>query len=784
MSKIETNVFPIGNLEELNCEYVLYKISGLSPDLDDYQKNIQTLTRKLSKSTNSTCAPLITEKSLFIAQPDGNEPLPSSMELVRNIVKLELEPGLKQLKFSELNDETSELALRFLYWSLQSHFWNVPTLWQPSSGQPFYDKYADSQVRKKSRNVDLYRGFSARLILLPNGKIGICVDVSSKYVSRYSLPAKISEDDIGQYKGMNCLYEYGNRWYEIKIQGFNDLNTSELELPSGRTLYEEVHYRAGKYKSPLLRVLPKDCSVLIYYNKDGDPRNVPSGLCRPTYRTDSSQIREYHGMTIKPPHIRRREIEYVINKYFRDLEFNGNKIKLSAPISYPEMLFEIPDLEFGNNKILSVRNTKGSVKTTLDRFPSMKKYMFYSEEAGIYTKEMFDKQYFIIPKSILDTFGIHIVNDINLEVNRLFTNEENINYDPIIVPYDDSVQKSVVKLGREILKAVEENQIEYGYGVVMIPKIPSKRMIKEDELANLLMRELRKRDIYVSIMHTTVSSESYEYYEKKGEWQLIPEKKIISRYKGYIKNVALNKVLLLNEFWPFILKTPLNADLIIGIDVKNNTAGFTIIHKTGDLSFKYSTSEQREQLGRNHIREVIVNFIINEQKIKRRPIKNIMIHRQGTLFLSEKKGVKEAISILSKQGFVEKDYNCTFIEVRTTSRISFRMFKVSERPGRQEDWVENPTISTHIIISADEAFICNTGPPFKYDGTTRPLHILKEGAMPIERVLEDEFYLACLTWKKIDDCSRLPISVKIADDRLREIAGEYNIDALRFEEEE
>ena len=54
----------------------------------------------------------------------------------------------------------------------------------------------------------------------------------------------------------------------------------------------------------------------------------------------------------------------------------------------------------------------------------------------------------------------------------------------------------------------------------------------------------------------------------------------------------------------------------------------------------------------------------------------------------------------------------------------------------------------------------------------------------IEKVLQDVFYLACLTWTKIDDCLRLPISIKMGDIRLREIAGEYDSDALRFEEDE
>lgn len=788
MNRIESNVYLIKNLRDLSCDYWLYKVRGLSPNLEDYQKNIRLLTRRLSRLTNSTCAPLRTKDGVFIAQPDSKKSLPSSIDLVRTTVKLEQVPNPRQLNFDQLDDVTASLALRFLYGSIQTRFWNTPRLWQPTSGFPFYNKYPDNRFRELSDEIDLYRGFTTRVLMMPNGEIGVCVDVRSKYVSRNPLPTCITTKTIGKYKGIKCLYEYGNRWYEIKIQGMNDQNASELELITGRTLFEEVHFKAGRNKSPLLRALPRNSSVLIYYNNDGEARNVPSGLCRPTYRTNHPLIKKFHRLTIKAPYLRRREIEYEINKHFRVLEFNGKIIELSRVISYPEKIFIIPDLEFGNNRILSVRNTPASTKSDLHSFPKMKKHLLYSEDAGIYTKDMFDKQFIIMPKSVLDTFGKHVINDIKNEVNRLFSNHDRIKYDPIIIPYNDSVQKSVARVGNEILRVVDDHKIDYGYGLVMIPKIPSKRMIKEDELANLVMRELRKRDLYVSIIHTKISGESYESHEDSegnAKWKLVPEKRIIGRYKGYIQNVVLNKILLLNEFWPFILKSPLNADLIIGIDVKNNTAGFTIIHKTGEkLSFKCSESEQREQLGKDHIRNMVCKIINEEQRGEKRSIKNIVIHRQGTLFDSEKQGIENALKILSKQSLIDNNYKCTFVEVRTTSRVPFRMFRVSERLGRQENWVENPTIGTYKIVSNNEAFICNTGSPFKFRGTSKPLHILKEGPMPIETVLEDAFYLACLTWTKIDDCSRLPISIKMNDIRLREIAGEYSADALRFNEKE
>lgn len=56
--------------------------------------------------------------------------------------------------------------------------------------------------------------------------------------------------------------------------------------------------------------------------------------------------------------------------------------------------------------------------------------------------------------------------------------------------------------------------------------------------------------------------------------------------------------------------------------------------------------------------------------------------------------------------------------------------------------------------------------------------------MDFKSLLEEVFWLSCLTWTRIDYCLKLPISIKITDIRLREVAGEYDEDALKFGEEE
>jgi hypothetical protein len=84
-------------------------------------------------------------------------------------------------------------------------------------------------------------------------------------------------------------------------------------------------------------------------------------------------------------------------------------------------------------------------------------------------------------------------------------------------------------------------------------------------------------------------------------------------------------------------------------------------------------------------------------------------------------------------------------------------------------------------VSGSEAFLCNTGFPFQHRGTTKPLHVIKSaGDMAMENIIEDIFFLSNLTWTKVDDCSRDPLSIKMTDIRLRETAGKYDEDAYSF----
>jgi argonaute-like protein implicated in RNA metabolism and viral defense len=327
-----------------------------------------------------------------------------------------------------------------------------------------------------------------------------------------------------------------------------------------------------------------------------------------------------------------------------------------------------------------------------------------------------------------------------------------------------------------------------GYGLVIVPRLNPTRQDKEEELASLLMRELRGKGIYVSVSHTDIPSASYnavQSREGQTEWRVVEDDRIARKFRGYMENLVLNKILLLNHCWPFVLSQPLNSDLVIGLDVKNNTAGLMVIVKDGrTFSFTSSDSDQKEQLSRAHVSTILFEYLRKVLDAVPFRIRDITVHRDGRVFDGEKRGIRDALDKLAREGLIEKDYNCNFVEIKKSSRIPVRFFDTLIPQGSMQEKIENPRLGTFRIFG-DNAFLCTTGRPFRYNGTTQPIQVVKvEGGMEFQRILDDLFALSCLTWTKPDYCSSLPISIKMTDIRLREVAGEYDEDSLKFLEEE
>lgn len=786
MARIESNIFRILNLTDLSSRYKLYAIRGLDGDHPDYYQNRDNVQSRISYLLQVPALVIERERASYLVMPAEAPDPPSSLMVVMGQVAFERSGDTFNINFVQRSTEDEAICLRFLQFALQAPLHKHPNLWQPRSGGPFFEKgHVDVHG-----GVASYRGFSVRAMPTGDGGIGLAVGVATCYASVAPIPASVTRDEFQRsWKGRQLIYHYGNDWYEIKAEGLSDFSVSEYIIvgKDGRTM-PLLKYLLENARKPLpseLANLNPEAAVVIYRDRRGSERAAPTPLCYPVYGTEDPQIARHHNRAQLPPHIRRQLAHDYARRYLMRLRFGNMTLRVDAdPIAVPNRVFQIPDLRFGNGASLSVRGTPQAQQVALDRLAAARITLLQDRSVGFYEAEPLYRQYLMLPRSVLESYGPRFVVDLKHAVKNLYSVG---GYDPIVTPYDDGVPRKFVSQARALLKGFEDHITQPGYALVMIHPVTDRLLRREDQLSAFVLHELSKRDVVSAVIHTEIPGRSYELVNDGAQGpSYVPKKEGRSRLDGYLRNVALNKVLLTNRRLPFVLATRLHADLVVGLDVKNHTAGLAVVDAHGGLFCTiFRESKQRERLLEDQTRVYGIEAIRAACRHLDYLPREIALHRDGRVYLSERRGMQRAIEILAREGILDAKATLTVVEISKSAPAPLRIFDVSENSNHQT-WVENPTIGTYFVADRRNGYVCSTGRPLLTGvrGTVRPLHVrLIEGTLGLEDCLEDVFFLASLTWTRPEGCMRNPITIKLLDRFLFEFASEYDEDGLDFEPE-
>jgi hypothetical protein len=770
MSELETNIFRIVNLRELGSTYRTYRIKNLRSDQDNYYQNRQHLIRKLSYSLLSAVE-VITRDGvpILVVKQDAPEP-PKDMMLVGTQVMLEPLETQVVLNYTARTPENDAICLRFLAFLVQSPLRSHGDLWQCGAGKPFFERSAEV-----CRNVlGLFRGYSVRPVITPAGEIGLCVDVHSKLIGHRPLSSRMTRAEFQPLKGTHCVYHFGTKWYEIGLSDFSDLNVSQqkFQTPDGQmiSVYDYIIKESSKPLPEEIDKLPKDSSVVLYNDNRNSSKSAATALCYPIYGNDERQAqREFPSLAISP-FPRRKLIQAFIQRHLTRLRFGDTVLKLdTAPVTAPPQLFRVPDMRFGSGQVLSIRSTQNTTHASLDTLGRKRLSLLKDRNVGFFVSSPLDHFYFIMPQSVHDTYGPEFLKSLTSSVDDLFPQAKE--FDPQLVLYQDRNAKTFVQRGDAILLAAKQQCRRGAYAVVMVPETERRRPRQEDKLASFIIQKLRDQsDIVASVIHTTVGNESYRAERNRdGSTFYRLSFQAQGKFNGYLRGVAINKILLLNRKWPYVLASPLHADITIGIDVKDNMAGFVGINKMGDLIVPvHKKSQQKEKLMApqcsKYVREVINKLVAQRGA----PLNHIVIQRDGRLFETEIEGIKHALAMLIKEGIASPDAALTFLEIPKTAAASFRLLDVTTN-GDGSLHVGNPQIGNYYVLNPKEGYVCTTGRAFERKGSVHPLHVIKiEGPLSLKDCMEDLFFLSILAWTRPEDCSRHPITMKLNDRRLGE----------------
>ncbi|MBS1532569.1 MAG: hypothetical protein JSU01_19855 [Bacteroidetes bacterium] len=796
IGEYETDVFPIKNLHQLSANYVLFEIIGLRDVDDDYDNNIQFIIETLSYKLKHPVTVIHRQNKPFLVVRDEKQviaSIPSEFLVKRSeIVYFKQVNESFPIDFAKYHS-VKEIVLRFLQFDIQSNLNDLPTLWQPTSGDAFFNQEAYKVVN----GISIYNGFFARVVEIPNGGLGVSIDVTKKYVSQEPLNVNVTRREFEKLGGSkpHYIYRYGNQKYELRSVRFNDLNATQLKFPRRGdnkivTLLEDVRSKFGRAMPPEVAKLPDNASALTYKTNDNEERHAIAGLCYQVFDTEDRKVSKIHRQSILDPFYRRLFIRSAFSRFFKNIRFGNIKLEFDdTPVIIEKKKFEVPDTLFGGDALLTVNPNLGDATfTTMKDLGKARKALLMDK--GCYTVATFQKQYFVVPETIFHMYGNreHFLSHLVEQVNKMHPSE--VGWDPQVVVYDNRNKKDSVDIGFEILKQIKEtvNDKKGGYAVVMLPSNVERIKRQHDQLAALVVSEcLSEHNMTASIMHTETLEECFVYRSMNGSGTYQLRRESEGKYRRYVLGVAINQVLLNNERWPFVLNTPLNADLTIGIDVKKQIAGVTFVDKySKNILTRLDKSSNKERLTVAQMVKMLVPNIILLKRHLGYAIETVVIHRDGRLFQREKEGIMQAINTLKEKGIVSMTCSVNIVEIPKHSVIPFRLFEVTEnfdmRSVRNDNGkVLNPEIGSYVMINSREAFLCTTGREFKHQGTSIPLYVkYNTGDMEFEKILKDLYYLSCLPYSKPDDCSRFPITIRITDRRINILGSDFDFESLEI----
>jgi hypothetical protein len=776
----ETNCFKIHGLEQLEAEYRLYQLAGLRRDSAEFFANVQRIIDRLSRQMKAPVTTFERDGDIFLLAPTGYADPPDHITLVGAVATIRRTDETVKLSFVGNSPEWDAVRIRFLQFGFQNPLWRNSLLWQPSAGQPFFFK----QPIKSPSALELFEGFALRVTPHPEGGFGVIVDLRRKLVSRAPLAKKILRDEVNRLKGRSCVYRMGDTWFEVSIAGLCDQTIGEPSIPlNGKavSLINYLHTQSPKPVPASLANLSPDSHAVYYRTRGPEQRSAPAVLCYLVEDTHGEIGARHQPLTTIEPDERFRQIQDVVTRFLRSIKVAGATLSVSSRAARTTgRSFSLPTLGFGNGAKLSVDSSRGFVHG-IREYAHSRLALLDDRKAGFFEQSSLARQHFVVPKSIYNSSGPQFLADLKAQMVSLYPNPAG--YEPEIIVYDDLTgSRDFVGQSRAIKSAVEQAGVSPGFALVMVHRY-QRRIRSADQLAAWIVKDMNSRfQITASVIHTDMIHRSYIAQIRDGETHYVIDEGQRKRIGGYLRNVAINKILLTNGKWPFVLDTRLHADVVIGIDVKNSTAAFTLIGDGGKIiRFATSPSRQKEQLLKNQVCQYVEDLIGKERRSLAAAPKRIVIHRDGRAWPGEIAGVRDACTHLAVDGIIDPQWQLTIVNISKTAAAPMRLFSIyPDRDGHGTS-VENPIVGSWVRIGDDEGFVCTTGKPFRIPGTANPLHIRRvHGEMTIQDCLEDVFALSCLTWGQPEGAMRLPMSIKLCDRSLFDEATEVNEDEIAF----
>lgn len=784
------NMYRISNLADLNFSYKLVQFDLPSYNGNDelHNKHLQKIALEVSSHTNGPAAIVNREQKKFIAIPASQQLEDLKIDVGPLVVSLKLLPDVYHIKSSATSDDNNDVIYRFLDYEIRRQLTANQQLWKLNANQ-FFEKRP--KPSNEESGINIFAGFSYRLLRLQDGYFYIVLDLSSKYIDKKRLSNYVNHNNVSaigkRFIGKRFLYLNGDNWYATELMGFGEkISTHEFSL-EGKTwkVRDYILSKPSSRKNEIESLLkPDDLAMSYRYpGRAMEPHNGASSLAKMLYSTDDPEVRALHRLSIKEPARRFESIGKFIGQYFQNIQFDGKLLSVSrSPVIERINSFQLPNLKYNNDKILKIGNFHDGGNSSVKDFGFDRKS--FIERNGVINTSPFDTQYLIVPSSLDRNLVEAFKKNAEAQIKKLapkFTSFKVIRY-----TYKEGIAATLQI--QEIEKILTQQNALTGFALFILPDVSSESRRNIRNFHNCL-----KNKFYPDLKLQCASAFKISSYfipctQNGGNGNLIeyrvPEENK-PRFRGYLFNLVM-ELLIVNRKWPFALENSLKYDIYIGVDVHERYAGFTFFLKNGEhIFFTHEQVPRKNRSQRSEKLKAALLYKVIYEKLKlfipsNCPNPNgIVILRDGRSFGEEQQALEKVIADLENEGLLQGSIVYGVVDLHKQSAVPLRL--AAQTNSHQQ--LENPKAGSYKLVNPNEGFVFNTGYPFNIKGSAKPLHLtLKAGNVEFLKVMEDVFCQSMLAFSAPDRSNSLPIGIKLIDTLLEPLAA--SVEEMEEEENE
>ncbi len=618
-------------------------------------------------------------------------------------------------------------------------------LWQRSLRSRRYCELTPESIEYKmttgdSKRYNLFRGFSYRVDIFPNGWVGISADIHSTVLDASSMAERLKATGFKAFseEWKNQYSTVVDKKGQYKVRFIRDIipdvtiSTYKVKNKLGGEVSVFDSYN-GKHPLTGNELRPDDSVIKITYYEGGtDDYYVPASCIYDILSTDElDDDKEISRRLTISPDNRIKKIDFYRKNYLKldQLSIPGAVMNFSNILAGPEDFtsgkIELPSLRFdrGNLNPGDLPNIGQWRNAKVD---SLRKY-------GWFRHSNLQEILIIHPmmrKEELDEF----YSDLRTQAKQW---DEDLPDSPTYLPtanYND------------IQRNLDQFQERFGAAIVIFKG-------RDEEIYRRMKQSLKIPS--QGVILSSIRSKSY--LVRSGKQQ---------RYEDMLLNI-LSGLLGKNGAIPWVMLNPLSCDCFIGVDSGGAESRIWSYAYLFDTRGEYVGSKcgqpiKGESIEKGRFKNSILEALGQYTGCLRRSPRKIIIHRDGRLTYSEREGLIEAIHSMIDDDQLSGDVTVAAVDIKKSH--SFRIFE------RNDGTYRNPFIGSYFLLDDTRCIINTTGSPaLPLQVTAHPLLLDIDpiiGQFNILDVAKDVFYLSELNWGSPKMNIKMPITIRFAEKRI------------------